>query len=67
MRTSEAREPVQCLNESHGQDGRLSYSPFRRDERDLQVTEEDARFLEGEPVPLTILVKVEIECTPMNG
>jgi hypothetical protein len=38
------------------------YSPFRRDERDRKITEEDAcRLLEGEPRPLVILVDIIIE------
>jgi hypothetical protein len=39
----------------------LGCSPFRRDERDLRITEEDALLLKEEPLPLKILVDVKTE------
>ena len=45
-----------------------AWSPFRRDdERDLVITEEDALLLKGDPLPLKILVKVDIEECLTNG
>ena len=57
-RTSSERGFVQGFNNHTASP---AYSPFRRDERDLRINEEDALLLEGEPCPLTILVEVEIE------
>lgn len=37
------------------------YSPFERNPQDTLITEEDAKYLQGEPVPLKILVPVKIK------
>lgn len=38
-----------------------SFDPFSRDLRVNQITEAEAEYLKGEPVPLKILIPVKIE------
>jgi hypothetical protein len=48
---------LSCVQaETIGDLGEPCYSPFGRDERDREITEEDARLLEGEPFPLILLI-----------